>query len=215
MEPIISLRSAVVLLGDFPALAGADLDVRSGELLVIRGANGAGKTTLLRACAALVRLARGSGTVGGFDLVRQRAVVRQQVGLLAHDVGFYGDLSLGDNLRFWTAPAGIRDDELRSSLGRVGLEADTWAVPFSGLSAGQRRRAGLAFLVARRPRIWLLDEPHAGLDADGRDLVDELMAGAVDSGVTLLVSTHDVERVLPMATSVVTIADGVVEGGDA
>lgn len=208
MEPAISLRSAVVLLGGFPALAGLDLDVHDGELLLVRGANGAGKTSLLRACAGLTRLARGGGQVLGFDLGAQRAAIRGAVGFLAHEVGLYDELTLGDNLRFWTGPLGVTEPELRAAADQVGVGGALWDVRAAGLSAGQRRRTGLALLIARRPRVWLLDEPHAGLDHDGRDLVDELMRSAIASGATVMVSTHDLDRVAAIADRSVEIVAG-------
>ena len=79
------------------------------------------------------------------------------------------------------------------------------------LSAGQRRRASIAVLVARRPELWLLDEPHAGLDAEARDTVDDLVRGAAQAGATVLVASHELERSQALAGRVVTIAGGVIE----
>jgi ABC-type multidrug transport system ATPase subunit len=83
-------------------------------------------------------------------------------------------------------------------------------VSVARLSTGQRRRASLAVLVARRPRLWLLDEPHAGLDQAGRDIVDSLVQAAVAAGATVLVASHELERTRTIASRVVTIAGGVV-----
>jgi ABC-type multidrug transport system ATPase subunit len=77
--PVVELRGAVALLGNFPALAGVDLTVESGEVVLLRGPNGAGKTTLLRLCAGLVRPESGSVEVLGHDLVRERRSVRRRV----------------------------------------------------------------------------------------------------------------------------------------
>ena len=78
------------------------------------------------------------------------------------------------------------------------------------LSAGQRRRTALACLVARRPELWLLDEPHAGLDHDGRDLLDELVHGAKAAGATILLASHELDRAEALADRVVTIAGGTL-----
>jgi len=100
MEPVIHLRSAVCLLGRFPALAGADLDVEQGEIVLLQGPNGAGKTTLLRACAGLLPVVDGEARVLGLDLRRSRRQVRRRVGLMGHATGLYDDLTVADNVRF-------------------------------------------------------------------------------------------------------------------
>ncbi|HEX2575822.1 MAG TPA: ATP-binding cassette domain-containing protein, partial [Aquihabitans sp.] len=92
MEPVVSFRGAVCLLGRFPALAGVDLDVGAGEIVLLQGPNGAGKTTVLRACAGLVPVAEGHATVLGVDLRADRRAVRHRVGLLGHASGLYEDL---------------------------------------------------------------------------------------------------------------------------
>src|SRR5205085_3885790 len=100
VAPAIRLRSAVALLGRFPALAGVDLDVAAGEIVLLEGPNGAGKTTLLRACAGLVPVIDGEASVLGHDLRRDRRSVRRHVALLGHASGLYDDLTVADNLRF-------------------------------------------------------------------------------------------------------------------
>src|SRR6478752_18682 len=102
MEPVVHLRSAVSLLGRFPALAGVDLDVDHGEIVLLQGPNGAGKTTLLKACAGLVEVVDGEAEVLGVDLRADRKAVRLRVGYLGHSTGLYDDLTVADNLRFWT-----------------------------------------------------------------------------------------------------------------
>ena len=85
--------------------------------------------------------------------------------------------------------------------------------PVHTLSAGQRRRTSLAALVVRRPELWLLDEPHAGLDQRGRDLVDVLIGDAVAAGGTVVVSSHELDRVAALSPRTVTLAGGAVVDG--
>src|SRR5207244_5115063 len=96
----VRFRAAVSLLGRFPALAGVDLDVAAGEVVLVQGPNGAGKTTLLRACAGLVPVVSGAAQVLGHDLRRDRRTVRRRVALLGHASPLYDDLTVVDNLRF-------------------------------------------------------------------------------------------------------------------
>lgn len=208
----MSLRAAVALLGRFPALAGVDLDVAAGEVVLLRGANGAGKTSLLRTCAGLLPVVSGSASVLGHDLTDtgHRRAVRRRVGLLGHATGLYDDLTVADNVRFWARAAGARAADAAAAMSRLGLDGRLADVAVAKLSAGQRRRTSLACLVARRPELWLLDEPHAGVDQAGRDVVDELIAGAAAAGATVLVASHELDRAESVAHRTVTIAGGTV-----
>jgi len=210
MTLAVHLRSAVSLLGRFPALAGVDLDVAGGELVLLRGANGAGKTTLLRACAGLVPFSTGTAEVLGHDLRRDRRSVRRQVGLLGHATFLYDDLTVEDNLRFSAKAAGSTAAAAEVAMARLGLGGRLRTVPTGKLSAGQRRRVALAAVVTRGPELWLLDEPHAGLDAGGRDMLDGLITEAVANGATVLLASHELERAGALATRVVTLAGGQV-----
>jgi len=208
MEPVIHLRSAVCLLGRFPALAGVDLDVEGGEIVLLQGPNGAGKTTLLRACAGLVPFTDGTAVVLGHDLRVDRTSVRPRVGLLGHATGLYEDLTVADNVLFWTRAARASVADAEAALSRLGLDGRLRDVVVARLSAGQRRRTSLAVLLARRPELWLLDEPHAGLDQTGRDLLDELVHDAASKGATVVIASHEHDRAEALADRIVVIAGG-------
>lgn len=211
MQPVVHLRGAVALLGRFPALAGATLDVQRGEIVLVRGRNGAGKTTLLRVLAGLLPVAAGEAVVLGCDLRARRQDVRTKVGVLGHGNGLYEDLTVAENVRFWGRTVGATDDEIATAMARLGVAGRLAAVPVHRLSAGQRRRTALAVVAARRPELWLLDEPHAGLDAAGRDLLDALLGEAVAAGATVVFASHELDRAEPLAHRVVTMAGGLVE----
>ena len=218
MDLIVRFRSAVSLLGRFPALAGVDLDAARGEVVLLHGPNGAGKTTLLRACAGLVAIGAGEADVLGCDLRGDRRAVRRRVGLLGHASFLYDDLTVEDNLRFAARAAGGSVAAAGAAMTRLGLDGRLRRVRVGRLSAGQRRRTAVATVVARRPELWLLDEPHAGLDADGRDLLDAIVADAAAQGATVLLASHELERATGLATRRLLVAGGrVVDGllGDA
>lgn len=210
MESVVHLREAVSLLGRFPALAGVTLEVAPGEIVHIQGPNGAGKSSLLRLCAGLGRIVQGEAVVLGQDLRADRRSVRRMVGLLAHETFLYEDLTVAENVRFWTRAVAGEPRQADAALGRLGLGERLREVPVRQLSAGQRRRTSFACLLARRPRLWLLDEPHAGLDEDGRDVVDSLIREAVAAGATVLLASHELERAGGIGSREVTIAGGVV-----
>ena len=206
----MELEGVVAVLGGFPALAGADLTVTKGEVLLLQGPNGAGKTSLLRVCAGLLPIERGRGTVLGMDVTSDRERVRSRVGLLGHTNGLYLDLTVAQNVRFWASTVGATDAEVANAMSRMRLDGRLADVKAEKLSAGQRRRTALASLIVRRAELWLLDEPHAGLDTAGRDEIDAVLRDAVSSGATVIVSSHEHERAQALATRIVTVDGGTV-----
>jgi heme ABC exporter ATP-binding subunit CcmA len=210
MAPAISLQSAVAVAGRFPVLAGVDLDLDEGTICTVLGANGAGKTSLLRLLAGLMSLERGSGTVLGSDLSTQSAVVRTKVGLMGHGIGLYEELLPKENITFALRAARLDTARADKALHQVGISGRIAKTPVGQLSAGQQRRVVLASLIARRPRLWLLDEPHASLDADARLLIGQVIEEAASGGATVVATSHEPELSVPMADTVVTMAGGVI-----
>ena len=212
-ELVIRLRSAVALAGRYPLLAGADLDVRAGEIVVIKGANGSGKTSLLRVLAGLLPLAAGEASVLGLDPTGDARALRRQVGLLGHRNGLYDDLSAGENVRFAARAARVSKEAVPDALGRLGIRDNLVSMPAGRLSAGQRRRVALAALLVRKPQLWLLDEPHAGLDAEHRELLDALLREVTGGGATVVVASHEERASDVLAGRVVTMSGGTVLDG--
>jgi heme ABC exporter ATP-binding subunit CcmA len=211
MDLVIELNDVVAVLGQFPALAGAKLQVSRGEIVLLQGPNGAGKTSILRVCAGLLPIERGSGRVLGIDLVTQRDEVRSRVGLLGHSNGLYLDLTVEQNIRFWASMVNATEEEIVRAMSLMRIDGRLSSVKTARLSAGQRRRCALASLIVRRAEIWLLDEPHAGLDAQGRDELDSVLRHAVSAGATIVLASHEMERASALATRVVTVDGGGVQ----
>jgi heme ABC exporter ATP-binding subunit CcmA len=197
------------MLGRFPALAGADLDVDAGEIVLLSGPNGAGKTTLLRLCAGLLPLRAGQAEVLGVDLTRDRKSVRRSLALVGHETFCYDDLTVAENLRFAARASGRTVVDADGALDRLSLRrvAD---VTHGRLSQGQRRRLALAIALARRPRLLLLDEPHAGLDEHGRAILEEVVRAAPAEGCTVLLASHELELARRLATREVQLIAGRV-----
>jgi heme ABC exporter ATP-binding subunit CcmA len=210
MAPAVHLRTAVALAGRFPALSGVDLTVAPGEVVVVLGPNGAGKTSLLRTCAGLLAITSGEAVVLGHDLRQDRTSVRPQVGLLGHAAPLYDELTAVENVRFAVRAAGLPVGRADPALERLGLVGRLRRTTVGRLSAGQRRRVALASLVARAPELWLLDEPHAGLDTAARRLLAELVAEAAAGNAAVLLSSHEPDLAVPLADRVVTMSGGRV-----
>src|SRR5579875_1785406 len=203
------LRKAVALAGRYPVLAGADLDLLPGEILVVRGPNGAGKTSLLRVLAGLLPLVAGEAEVLGLDPTADARALRPLVGLLGH----HGGLTAEQNVRFAAKAARTGEESAKSALLRLGLGGRLAQAPAGKLSAGQRRRLALACLLAKRPALWLLDEPHAGLDAEHRALLDELLAEVAGAGSSVVMASHEEAATAELASRVVSMAGGTVRNG--
>ncbi len=206
----LSLRNVVALSGRFPLLAGVVREGGIGETVLVEGPNGAGKTSLLRVAAGLVPVASGQLTVLGLDPERYRTAVRRRVGLLAHASHLYDDLNVRENVRFAVRAAGADVSRIDEACSRLGLTGRVLRTGAAKLSAGQRRRVALAVLVARAPELWLLDEPHAGLDASARLLLNQLIVEANAAGATVLVASHEPELVASLAGRSITVTGGRV-----
>ncbi len=153
------------------------LSVRAGDVLALTGRNGAGKTTLLRALAGVIRPTAGTRTASA------------DCALVGHLPAIKHELTCRENLEFERA-MGPPGRAVAEALARVGL-AGLGRRPARALSAGQRRRLGLARLLVRQSPVWLLDEPYASLDDDGCAIVDRLIAHHVaDRTGAVVLATH-------------------------
>src|SRR5271166_2463230 len=170
---------------------GLSLQVPEGEICGFLGGNGSGKTTTIRMLCGLLRPDGGGGTCLGMDLLRDAPRIRLQIGYMTQRFSFYGDLTVSENLEFMARLYQIRDRRraIAEVLERIGLadRADQLAQELSG---GWKQRMALAACVLHRPRLLLLDEPTAGVDAKARRAFWDLIHDMAGEGLTVLVSTH-------------------------
>ncbi len=165
------------------------LVVESGEAVILSGRNGAGKTTLLRALAGFLRAASGSVRIDGGD---NEKTVAEQAHVVGHSNAVKGNLTVRENVEFWArylgvaATSGTRVDQ---ALDHFGLR-DLAEFPVAYLSAGQKRRVGLARLLAVERPVWLLDEPTVSLDAASTGLLAKAIDGHIGSGGLAIIATH-------------------------
>src|SRR5712691_3392480 len=176
--------------GDKRVIDSLDLDLERGGFLLVTGPNGSGKTTLLRLCAGLAQPTSGELEV---------AAPREAIGFLGHEPLIYRELTALENLdlygRLYRIPE--RRERIGMLLERFGLwEARRERA--SALSRGMLQRLALCRALLHRPELLILDEPFSGLDADGAALLDRELAGMRERR-TVLVATHDPERVAPLA----------------
>ncbi|MGH8911300.1 MAG: ABC transporter ATP-binding protein [Acidimicrobiia bacterium] len=208
---IAELRQTSLTIGDTPILREVDLIVEKGERLGIAGPNGVGKTTLLMVLATLNSPTSGTGIVLGASLgSNEVATVRPLIGMSGHDPALYGELTLSENLTHVARLARIDPAAVANVLEEVGLgaAADRRA---AACSAGMRRRTDLARLLLTRPRLVLLDEPQAGLDADAQIIVAEVSRRAVTGGGAAVMVSHDAEALKRQTDRVLVMAGGTIE----
>ncbi len=208
---MVTARGLVHAYGERRAVDGVDLDLAPGERVALAGANGAGKSTLLRMLATLVRPKAGTLTVLGHAIPDAARAARTGIGYLAHDPLVYLDLTARQNLELYGDLYGVADRDARITdlLDDVGLavRAEDTVRTFS---RGMAQRLALARMLLHRPRLLLLDEPHASLDAAGADRLDRELDAARDDGRAAVIVTHDVERVARVADRLVVLRAGRV-----
>ena len=192
-------------------LKGIDLQVAPGEKLTIVGPNGAGKTTLLKILATTSRPASGTATIAGFDLREQPVQVRRNIGVVSHQTYLYNDLSVLENLRFYSRMYDVPnlDDQIRELVQRVGL-AHRMHDAVGTLSRGMQQRVCLVRAAIHNPPIMLLDEPDTGLDQQASDLLRGLLLGFDDQKRTAIITTHNLDLGLRMCDRVAILANGKI-----
>ena len=185
------------------ALVHVSFGVPAGSVAMVAGRNGSGKSTLLRVLSTAIRPDLGSATVAGFDLVTHRQDVRKATALLSHDSYLYEALTARENLQI------IRRDGVMPFLERVAL-AERADDPVSSFSAGMRKRLSFARVLMQDPKVALLDEPYGQLDPEGFALVDDVVRELKSRGATVVMATHQVQRVAEFADLSITLEGGRV-----
>jgi ABC-2 type transport system ATP-binding protein len=202
--------------GQVWVLHAVDLTVGTGTILGLLGPNGAGKTTLIKILAGLLRPDSGSGTVLGYDLLRQHTSIRGNVSLVAPtaDVGIDNNLTVRQNLAFWAPIFGLygaqarqRIDDLLEQLG-LADKADFWPMH---ISAGQRQRVALARSLLARTPLLFLDEPTNKLDIEGVRSVREMISNLNRThGVTIILTTHVMEEAEELCGEIALLREGAL-----
>lgn len=195
--------------GPVEALAGASLDVRSGELVGLLGPNGAGKTTLIRAIAGRVLLDAGSVELFGRPL--RRADPRPEIGVVPQELAIYNKLTARENLEVFGRLYGVSGPTLKERVDKALVWSDLKdragdvVMKFSG---GMKRRLNIACSLLHAPSIVLLDEPTVGVDPQSRERIYEMLSELQTSGVSVVLTTHHLEEAEQRCQRIVIIDKG-------
>lgn len=208
-KPLVVLEDVGITIGTAVIVTSAKLRLEAGEKLGLLGPNGSGKTTLLRLLATLLRPTTGTGSVLGADLGSDDIYrVRSEIVMVGHLPGLYPELTLAENTRFVARLANRPESAATAALEAVGLGRASHRRA-SESSKGMLRRAELARALIQEPTLLLLDEAHAGLDAEAVGLVDAIATKVTATGGASILVSHEPDR-LSVDRSV-RLTDGTVE----
>jgi ABC-type multidrug transport system ATPase subunit len=211
---VIDVRDLRKSFGARKVVEGLTLQVAKGEICGFLGANGSGKTTTIRMLCGLLIPDGGSGECIGLDIIRQAPLIRQHVGYMTQKFSFYEDLTVFENLDFVARVYEMNDrpKAVQEIMDRMGL-ADRRDQLAGQLSGGWKQRLALAACVLHQPKLLLLDEPTAGVDALARREFWDLIHDMAGEGLTVLVSTHYMDEA-ERCKRIVYLANGriVVQG---
>ena len=220
-EPIIIARDVHKWFGQFHALRGIDMEVQKGEKIVIFGPSGSGKSTFIRTINRLEEHQRGQIIVDGIELthdVKNIAAIRQEIGMVFQSFNLFPHLTILRNVTL--APLHVRrrskEDAEKAAmqlLERVGIPEQAEKYP-GQLSGGQQQRVAIARALAMQPKIMLFDEPTSALDPEMIAEVLDVMTELAESGMTMLVVTHEMGFAREVCDRMVFFDEGqVVEEG--
>ena len=194
-----------------PAVDNVSFTVARGEIFGLLGPNGAGKTTTILMLLGLTEISSGAARVLGHDPVREPLAVKRRVGYLPDSVGFYDYLSARDNLRYTARLIGFSEEErearIADALRRVDL-AEVGGNRVATFSRGMRQRLGLAEILMKNVAIAILDEPTSGLDPQATLELLDMIRGLKREGVSVLLSSHLLDRVQSVCDRVALFQDG-------
>lgn len=210
---LIDIQNLVKAYDLLPVLRQLSLQIQRGEFVALLGPNGSGKSTLLRMLCGLSKPTAGVIRIGGWELPRESAAVRAQIGLVSHKSLLYDNLSAYENLRFFAKLYNLPDDQIEARIHKlmiqVGLSKRTHDLVRT-YSRGMLQRLSIARALLHNPDILLLDEPYTGLDQDASTVLDELLKASHAEGRTILMTTHDLTRAATLPTRIVILSRGVI-----
>ena len=193
----VSVEHLTRRFGTFVAVDDIGFQVKRGEIFGFLGPNGAGKSTTIRMLCGLLRPTSGSGTVAGFDILRQAEEIKRHIGYMSQKFSLYEDLRVEENIDFYGGIYGLTGNRL--------ARRKAWALEMAGLadhrnsltailSGGWKQRLALACAILHEPPIIFLDEPTSGVDPLSRRRFWDLIYSMADQGITVFVTTHYMEE---------------------
>lgn len=192
-ENTISVRNLTKKFGNFTAVDNISFDVARGEIFGFLGANGAGKTTAMRMLCGLSMPTSGSGTVAGYDIVRQPEEIKRHIGYMSQKFSLYQDLTVSENLTLFSTIYGMTDREIRAKSDDIFKLLEMTAMKDTlvrDIPTGWKQKLAFSSATIHRPDVVFLDEPTGGVDPVTRRKFWELIYRVSSQGMTIFVTTH-------------------------
>ena len=208
VAPAVSVSGLVVRYGSLVAVDGVSFSAEAGEVLALLGPNGAGKTTTVETLEGYRRPAAGSVGVLGLDPIADRRRLTPRIGVMLQRGGVYPGIRPPEALRLFAAfyPDPLDPAELLDRVGLASVAGSTWR----SLSGGEQQRLSLALAIVGRPEVAFLDEPTAGVDPGGRQVVRSVVRELAEGGAAVVLTTHELEEAERVADRVVIVDQGTV-----
>ncbi|KAF0219191.1 MAG: ABC-2 type transport system ATP-binding [Geobacteraceae bacterium] len=189
----VTLKDLSKRFGDFIAVDRVSLDVKRGEIFGFLGPNGAGKSTTIRMLCGILEPSGGSGTVAGFDIIKESEEIKKNIGYMSQRFSLYEDLTVEENIDFYSGiyriPTGKKKERKKWVIGMAGLEEHRKSRT-ADLAGGWKQRLALGCAILHEPPIIFLDEPTSGVDPISRRKFWDLIYHLAGRGVTVFVTTH-------------------------
>ena len=215
-DVIISVKDLTKRFGDFTAVNRITFDVERGEIFGFLGANGAGKTTAMRMLCGLSYPTSGSGTVAGYDVMREGEMIKRHIGYMSQRFSLYNDLTVWENIRLFAGIYSLSKMETSKRaaelLKRLNFTSERNTL-VGALPLGWKQKLSFAVATIHRPEVVFLDEPTGGVDPITRRQFWEMIYEAADGGTTIFVTTHYMDEA-EYCTRVSIMVDGEVRALD-
>lgn len=189
----VSVQDLEKKFGDFTAVNRINFEVKKGEIFGFLGPNGAGKSTTIRMLCGIISPTSGSGRVGGYDIIKEQAKIKENIGYMSQKFSLYNDLTVEENINFYSGiykiPPKEKKERLEATVRTAGLEGMESRLT-STLAGGWKQRLALGCALIHKPRIIFLDEPTSGVDPITRANFWGVIKELAGEGVTIFVTTH-------------------------
>jgi ABC-2 type transport system ATP-binding protein len=196
--------------GNHLALQDLNLKIEEGEIFALLGQNGAGKTTTINCFMGFVEPSEGMAYISDFSVSTHPNEAKKRLAYIPETVMLYPNLTGLENLAFFSALAGLNynDDELKSFLGKSGLQLSAHAQAVGGYSKGMRQKVGIAIALAKKAKALFLDEPTSGLDPKASNEFSVILQELSLQGTAILMATHDIFRAKEVAHRIGIMKEG-------
>ena len=214
MTSLLSIQQLSLRFAGREILNQLDLDLHAGEVVSVLGSNGAGKSTLLKSILGLQDAAEQTGkiVIGGIDIAQARNQALSHLAYVPEQPAVYGHLSATENIRYFLSLGTISQSaDIASCLTMAGLPEPSWHRPCSEYSKGMKQKVMLAFALAKQAKLLLLDEPNSGLDPQATEELNQLIVQYKESGMGVLVVTHDVLSAIAFSDRLLMLSNGQLQ----